>query len=357
MADTTVASGLKVQNWDNKFFTEYLQNNRFAKYYGRSENSLIQVREDLTKKRGDSITLAFVNRLTGNGVSGSGSLEGNEEDLDSRSHKLVVDKHRNGVRVAEIDEQFSAISLRDAGRATLMDWAMEHTRDKIITALGSINRVAYASASEAQKDAWLVDNADRVLFGALKSNNASNDHSAALAEIDNTNDKLTPGALSLMKRMALEANPKIRPITVSGGERYYVAFAGPRTFRDLKQNATITQAQREVTIKMQNNKLFKGGDVEWDGIIVHEVDDIGVISNGSIDCSPVYLCGAQALGIAWAKRWRSVTEEFDYEDKHGIAIEAIYGVEKLLFGSGSGDTDDFKDHGVLTGYFAAVADS
>ena len=58
--------------------------------------------------------------------------------------------------------------------------------------------MAYGTASEAQKDAWLVDNADRVLFGAAKSNNSSNDHSASLANIDNTNDKLTPGAISLL---------------------------------------------------------------------------------------------------------------------------------------------------------------
>jgi hypothetical protein len=29
----------------------------------------------------------------------------------------------------------------------------------------------------------------------------------------------------------------------------------------------------------------------------------------------------------------------------------------MLFGSGSGDTDDLKQHGVLTGYFAGVADA
>ena len=76
-----------------------------------------------------------------------------------------------------------------------------------------------------------------------------------------------------------------------------------------------------------------------------------------IDVGRVCLMGAQAVCIGYAKRWRSVTEEFDYGDKHGVAVESIYGVEKLTFGSGSGDTDDLKDHGVATGYFAAVADS
>jgi len=31
--------------------------------------------------------------------------------------------------------------------------------------------------------------------------------------------------------------------------------------------------------------------------------------------------------------------------------------EKMSFGSGTGDTDDQKDHGIVTGWFAAVADA
>ncbi len=357
MTDSTVAAGLTVQQWDDKFHTEYVQENRFSQFFGRSENSVIQVKEDLTKKKGDSITFALVNRLTGAGVSGSSTLEGNEEDMTSRSHKLTVDQYRNAVRVGTVDEQFSAISLREAAKSTLKTWSMEHTRDKVIAALGSINGVAYGSATETQKDAWLVDNADRCLFGAAVGNNATNDHSAGLVAIDNTNDKLTAARLSLMKRIALSANPKVTPITVDGGKRYYVAFANPRTFRDLKDDSVIQNAQRDVNIRMQNNKLFKGGDIEWDGIIVHEIDDIANVSNGTIDTSPVYMCGAQALGIGWAKRWNTVEEKFDYDDKHGCAVRAMYEVNKLTFGSGSADTDDLKDNGVVTGWFASVADA
>lgn len=360
MANTTVATGLTVQQWDDKFFVEYLQNHPFKPYMGTDENSIIQIKENLTKKKGDSITFALVNKLSGAGVTGSSTLEGNEEAMESRSFELAVNKRRNGVRVAEIDEQFSAISLREAGKVVLKDWAMEADIDRIYAALYSFNGVAYATATEGEKDAWLVDNADRVLFGAAKSNNSANDHSASLANIDNTADKLTPAALSLMKRIALSASPKIRPIRISDGRRYFVAFANPRSFRDLKENSTMTQAMREVSITAQNNKLFQGGDLEWDGIIVHECDNMPILSAvgaAGIDVGGVFLCGAQALGHAMAKRWTSKTEVFDYGDKHGVAMEAIDGLKKMLFGSGSGDTDDLKQHGVVTGYFAAVADA
>jgi N4-gp56 family major capsid protein len=361
MANTTAATGLTPQQWDDKFFVEYLQNHPFKPYMGTDENSIIQIKEDLSKKKGDRLTFALVNKLTGAGVTGSGTMEGNEEAMDSRSFAVSVNKRRNAVRVAEIDEQYSAISLRDAGKVVLKDWAMEADIDRIYASLLSINGTAYGSADETAKDAWLADNADRVLFGAAKSNNSGNDHSASLSNIDNTADKLTPAALSLMKRMALAASPKVRPIRVDGmNKRFFVAFAHPRAFRDLKESTAMQQAMREVSLANQNNKLFQGGDLEWDGVIVHECDNMPTLTGvgaSNIDVAPVILCGAQAIGMAVARRWRSKTEEFDYGDKHGVEISAIDGLKLMLFGSGSGDTDDLKMHGCVRGYFAGVADA
>ncbi len=361
MTETTAATGLTVQQWDDKFFVEHIQGNRFASEMGTSENNIIQVNEDLTKKPGDSITFALINRLTGAGVEDGATLEGNEEQMDSRSFALTIKERANGVRVSTWENQISAIDLRKAAKMTLKTWAMEDTRDRIIAELGKINGVAYGSASEANKDAWLVDNADRVLFGAAVGNNASNDHSAALAQIDNTADKLTSSAASLMKRIARTASPKIRPVMNEADARYYyVVYVPSLVFRDLKADSTITNAQRDVSIRNQNNKLFKGGDIEWDGMIFKEVEDIGVLSGvgaGSIDVAPVYFCGAQALGYGIASRWKSVEEEFDYGRKKGCSIQEMGGFGKMIFGSGSGDTDDTKDHGVVTGYFASVADA
>lgn len=359
MADTSAATGLTVQQWDDNYHTEYLQDNPFASYMGTKSNAIIQVKEDLKKKDGDSVTFALVNKLSGAGVTGDSTLEGNEESLKSRSFKVTVEKARNAVRVSESQEQFSAIPLRNAAREELLSWSMEHSRDKVIDELGSINGVAYGTATDGQKDAWLVDNADRVLFGDAKSNGSYTDHSADLATVSAAMTMDTSIA-SLMKRMALAASPKIRPIRVKGmNRRYFVCFCGPDTFRDLKADSVITAAQREVSLKHQNNKLFNGGDIDYDGILFHEVDDltaIGTVGLSSANVAPVYLCGAQAVSAAYATRWNSRTETFDYGDKHGVAIDSIYEIKKTLFGSGSGDTDDLKDHGVVTAYVGAAAD-
>jgi hypothetical protein len=275
---------------------------------------------------------------------------------------VTIDQYRHGVRIPVLEDQFSAIPLRNAGKDVLLDWNMELNRDHIITQLGSINGVAYGSASEAQKDAWLVDNADRCLFGAAKSNDTGpGDHSAGLVAIDNTADKLTPGAISLMKRMAKTASPKIRPLKPRKGgvtSDSYILFAPSLLMRDLALNTAFTQANREARARGKfSNPLFRGADYIWDNVAIVEVEDIGVVSNGTIDVAPCYFCGAQALGIAWAKRPQSIDEVFDYKDKQGYAIRQWYNVAKLNFGTGSADTDDLKDHGIVTGWFASVADS
>lgn len=367
MADTKAATGLTVEQWDEKFFVESLTENRFAGEMGSNELSVIQVKENLTKKKGDRVNFALVNKLSNDAVTGTATMEGNEEDVASRSFEVTIEKRRNAVRVAEQDEQFSAISLRDAARSVLQDWAQKDTEMLIIRALSSFNGTRYGSASEATKDAWLVDNADRVLFGALRSNNSSNDHSASLANCDTTNDKLNAAAVSKMKTIAeTVANPLIRPIrsTASKGRRYYIMYAHPFAFNDLKGDATITQAQREVNMQMENERLFEGGDLYWDGVIIKQIEqtnnngthewDFGTVGASSARVVGAYLCGAQAIATAYARRWRSQTEEFDYGDKYGVEISSLYGIAKMQFGSGSGDRDDLKDHGVVTGYFATA---
>ena len=93
---------------------------------------------------------------------------------------------------------------------------------------------------------------------------------------------------------------------------------------------------------------------------MREIPEIGILSGvgaGSIDVGPVYLCGAQAVGVAWAQRTKTTTQVSDYGFRNGVGLQEMRGIEKLIFGSGAGDTDDLKDHGIVTGFFAGVADS
>lgn len=363
MAETYIPSGLTVQQWDERYFREYLNSNWFKQFMGTGSSKMIQVKEDLTKKPGDSVTFTLVNKLNGAAKDSNEALEGNEEAVDLRSFQVRVRAYDHAIKFKKFEAQKTAIDLRQAHRDVLMDWNMELDRDNIITALGSINGVKFSDATEGQKDAWLADNADRVLFGAAKSNNSSNDHSASLLNVDTTTDKLTPDAIALMKRMAKTASPKVRPIrarTSIGSSEGYVLFAPTEMVRDLAANSAFQQANREARNRGMDNPLFNGADYVWDNVYIYEIEDIpslGAVGASSAVVRPCYLCGAQALGMAWAKRPETVEEMFDYKRAIGLGITQWYKVEKMRFGSGETDTADTKDHGIVTGYFAAAADA
>lgn len=367
MADTRAIANLTPEQWDDQFFTEYLTDNRYAGEMGTNENNIIQVKENLTKKKGDRVNFALVNKLSQDAITGRATMEGNEEDMGTRSYELAIDKRRNAVRVAEIDEQFSAISLREAAKFVLKEWSMKDTERLISKALGDMNGVAMTTAAITADggtvtDAWLTDNADRVYFGNSAYSASSGDLSAGLATLTPATaaENLTIDAIDQMKFMALnQCNPKIRPIrSEANGKHYFMFYAHPLAFRDLKKDTALRQAQREVRLEMENNRLFKGGDLLWNGVIIKEAHDLYDYSTlttlgDSGTVVPGFLCGAQAVGMAYGRRWRSKTEEFDYGDKHGVEISAIYGVGKMVFGSGSGDRDDLKDHGIVTGFFSS----
>ncbi|MDN7654320.1 DUF4043 family protein [Burkholderia multivorans] len=364
MAETTAQTGLTPQQWDDQFFMEYVRDSRFKRYMGTDENSIIQLKDDLTRKPGDRVTFANVRKLKGQGVTGNQVLEGNEEELDSRSMAVKVSPLRNAVIVTDWDEQKSAIDLRNAGRMALKLWAMERMRDDTIAALYSINGVPYAQATEAQKDAWLADNADRVLFGASVGNNVGNDHSASLANIDNASDKLSTAMISLAKRRAQLASPAIRPIRLNEDEEWFVMFANSLAFRDLSNDPAMQQANRDARARegnaMNSNPLFTGGSLVWDGVIIREIPEIPYLAGvgaGGIQVGANFLCGAQAVGVAWAQRTKSTTDVRDYGYRSGVGVQEIRGIEKLLFGKGPDDTDDLVQHGVVTVYAAAVADA
>lgn len=369
--NSVAVKGLTPQVWDDNYFKEYLTDNRFSESMGSDETSVIHIREDLTKEKGDRLTFALVNRLRNTAVTGSNVMIGNEEDLNTRSHYITVNKYRNAVRVPEIEEQFSAISLREAGRSVLLDWSKKHTEEWIIKTLASVGGkpfVGTGAASAAELTAWMTNNSDRILFGAARSNASSNIFATAAATLDTTADLLTPKMISDAKRIAeTVADPLIRPIrsTANKGRRYYVFYAHPAAFADLKRNPEIMQVQRETIQQMENERIFEGGDLYFDGVIIKQIEQanttwsMGGIGATSANVAANFLCGAQALGIAYARRWKTTTETFDYGDKNGVEVSAIYGMDKLVFGSdviGTDriDTNKPKDNGIVT-VFTAVS--
>ena len=360
----TARTGLTPQYWDSEFFRDYVRASRYKRYMGTDEASIIQLKEELTKRRGDTVAFALVNELTGNGVTGNTALKGNEERMNTRSMNLTVDVLRHAVAVDDWDEQKSVIDLREAARVQLREWSMKQLRDGITLALGGIDGVAFESATAAQRNTWTANNQDRVLFGSTTSNyNAT--FATAVGGLS-ASEQCSPLALSLMKRMAQAASPKIKPVYVKEmDQEWFVCFVGSRCWRDLTEdNPTtnvLTLANRDARVRGEDNPLFTGDSLVWDGMILREIPEIAPLAtisgSGGIRIEPVYLCGAQAVGIAWAQRTKSTTDVDDYGFLHGVGVQEIRKIDKLRFGTAAGaDTTTPKDHGVVTGFFAAAAD-
>jgi len=134
-------------------------------------------------------------------------------------------------------------------------------------------------------------------------------------------------------------------------------FCGPQSFRDLSADPEMRQLNRDARARGLDNPLFNGGDLLADGIIYREIPEITAVSNGTIDCNPNYLVGAQAIGVGYAQRTKTTTQVTDYGYRNGVGVQEMRGIEKLLFGNGAGDTDDLKQHGVVTVWTAGVADA
>lgn len=345
MTFTTVAAANTEELWDNQFFASYVRANRFRRYMGTTENSIIHVKEDLTKKAGDGITIPLITELAGAGQTGNGLLEGQEEALGNYGHKIEVATRRHAVAITDNDQQYTGIPLRDAAKEQLKNWAMKKLRTDVINALGSKSGTVYGSASEAVKDAWLVSNSDRVLFGTGVG--SFTDHSADLLLVTSAMT-LSRAIVSKAKALAETASPIIRPVTVGEDSENYVMFVDARAFRDLKADmATTLQNAQE---RGDNNPLFQDGDLVYDGVVIRKIQEIaglGAVGATSALVSPYFLCGAQALGVAWAQKTKSTTDTRDYGFVKGVGIHEMLGVEKLIYNS--------KDHGVFTGYVGAAA--
>jgi hypothetical protein len=194
-----------------------------------------------------------------------------------------------------------------------------------------------------------------------------------LANVDATADKFTAANLSLLKRVAMGANPRIRPYKTRDGYEYYVCFAGTNTFRDLKislETVNKDARAREGRISTggaPDNPIFQDGDQIYDGVICRSVPEISsFVTNvwttlktagaSSARVEPVFLCGQQAVAMAIGQMAKpTFRQEDDYQFVKGVGIEMAYGVGKMFKKHPKNGTA-LKQWGVVTGFFASASD-
>jgi hypothetical protein len=380
MALSTVQTNNKLIKFTREINREYVRDNLFSPYMGADLTAIIRIRQEL-KAGGEQMNIPMVAAASGSAV-GVGTLVGNEEAIDSYGMRMYLDWARNAFKTNKAEKQKDSAAIFDQARPLLSDWGKSLQRDEIVAAfyalvtesapagLGSnagqrINGILFADATAAQRNTWVTDNADRVLFGALAGNYSST-FATATATLDTTADKCGRAAMRLAKRIARAASPKIRPFKIKDGREYFVAFHGSRTFRDLKIDLeTVNKdARPREGDGFNKNPIFQDGDLMDDGVIHREIPEIDTNcpafydtagASGTTPVRPVWLCGQSAMALGWGQMPKPTQlDQTDYGFNQGVGIEMAYGVGKMFKKTTGGA---LKEWGVMTSFFAAAADA
>lgn len=363
MPETRAIAELTPEIWDEQFSVETYQSNPFAAYMGTGAGNIVRMKEDFASKRGNGISFEFITQLDEDAITGKTPLEGNEDQLGEYGDKVFWDRRKKGISLHEIDEAEAAIDLRKASRESLRDWADQDIKKMLLDRaldVGESCDVDYFTGSDLtnNKNAWNVNNADRVHYAGT-SYNAT--HATALSNINNTADQGKAGKkmLGIMKRMAATASPKITPVKWSktDNRKVFVCGVHPFTFRDIV--ASLESVEAQVSVAKRNEGIFLGGDREYDGIVIHEIDDMPLILGagaGGIDLAPVLFMGQEAFGYGIKSRYKSREAKDGYGEVTGLGMFADYGIKKLCYRYGPNEDVHGKQRGLITGFAAAEPD-
>lgn len=336
-----------VKLWSEKLARESLKKTWLARFMGKSDSSVIQIKNETSKGAGDKITHSLRVQLTGDGVEGDATLEGNEEALVTYTDNFVINQLRHAVRSAgKMSEQ-------------RVPWKFR------------------ADAMEGLSD-WWANRIDTALFNQLCGNTAVTDtkytgHNATVAPSSNNlivASQTAEGSLGASNVMTLtlidyaveKANtlsPMIRPIKINGEDKY-VMFLHDYQVTDLRTSTSTGQWLDIQKAAMQggqvsNNPIYTGALGEYNGVILHKANRIPVAPTNS-NARRALFCGAQAGVVGFGQGFESgeegqkwYEELFDYGNQLGVSAAKIWGAKKSQFNS--------QDFGTIVVSTYAVAHS
>ena len=371
MAEVVLATSLQKQTWSTELTKEYIRESGLLPYMGTESTSIIRVRNELKDVAGDTINFPLIQRIKGRGVRGSEVLKGNEADLGLANTAVRVDWIRQGVKLPKSTTFRTAIDMWSASKPQLRSWSAELIRDDVLLAMNSIivpgtldaqglpgtdQQVNYLLASAAQRNTFLVNNSDRILFGNARANAASGVWATALGTVSIATGSSTAAHIRLLKSIAKTAGQNavvggtnagfttnITPYKsdMTAGREWFVYFVGSREFSSLSQDATINAANTNSRPRegdgMEKNPLFQDGDLMYQGVLIREIPEIDNMilvgaGSGGADLSPGFFVGQSAIAVAYGMRPRLVEDlREDYDFRPGMAIEELRGVAKTSF--------------------------
>lgn len=326
-----------VKLWRKKLFVESLKACYIGKFIGKDDNALVHFKDDTTKGPGDRIRQTLRMQLTGDGISGDNTLEGNEENLTTYTDDITIDQLRHAVRSeGQMSEQRIPFSVRENAKNGLRDW----WADRIDTWF--FNQVCGFTPQTNVKftgmQAVTAPSSGRQVWIDASANDQSMDSA----------DTFGLTVIDKAVAVAKTATPALRPVKVPGLGDYYVAFLHPYQVYNMKRATAAAEwsdYQKAAMMggKVSNNPIFTGALGVYNNVVLHETTRVtnGVNSSTGAEITTIkraVLCGAQAAGIAFGQdngpdKMTWVEELFDYGNQLGVSAGAIAGLKKHRFNS------------------------
>ncbi len=360
--------------WSRDFWKVARNMSFINQFAGTGQNAMVQRVTELTKNdKGTKAVITLLADMTGDGITGDNTLEGNEEALRSFDITVELDQLRFANRIAgRLADQKSVVNFREQSRDALA-YAMSDRIDQL--AFLTLSGVAYTHKTNgALRNASPTAGHDLVDLEFASDVSAPTGARHRRVDVSGGTSTLEAGdttAVAATDKIAyrdivnLKAYAKdnyIRGMRAAGNQEVYHLFVTPSQMADLKLDSDFLANVRNAGIRGPNNELFAGSSsLMVDGVMVHEFrhvfDTSGATTgtssnagaagykwgaNADVTGGRALFCGAQSLAMADIGLPEIVEDTFDYENQAGISIGKIFGLRKPKYNSDhSGSVQDF----------------
>lgn len=340
-----VNNPLSNEAWEAQLNVEVIEATYFARFVGKTSQSMIQEKEELNRGPGSKVTCGLRGILTADGKQGNETLEGDEEAFATYDDSLFIDELRHAVSVpagGTIDAQRVPYDLRAEGYDALKQWYAERIDEAMFNQL--CGYTPQIKTKRTGQQAVLAPSANNI----IRPNNRANDQSLVAGD-----EISLPQVDALRERASTMRDqfgqPIIRPFSIMG-EPYFVLFIHDYQETDLRRDAGAggwLQIQRDALQggAISDNPIFTGAIGCYNNVILHKSTRVtqGVDTSGADDVAApntrrAVFCGAQAAWVAWGQSYgqssfRWVEKLTDYQKQLGIAASSVWGLKKSRFRS------------------------
>ena len=290
-------TGAQLQAWSRDFWKVARNQSFINQFAGTGSNAMVQRITELTKSaKGTKANITLLADMTGDGITGDNTLEGNEEALRAFDISIQLDQLRFANRMAgRMADQKTVVNFREQSRDALA-YAMADRIDQL--AFLTLTGVAYTfknnGALRAASGTAGHDLADLEFASDVSGPSSSrwlrvkdNGSTASTLLAGDTSATLAADTLRYRSIVQLKAFAKdnyIRGIRAGAGEEVFHMFVTPQQMADLKLDADFIANVRNAAVRGPNNQLFAGASsVMVDGVIVHEFRHVFNTSGAASD--------------------------------------------------------------------------